>query len=71
MSFKTEQEAINDMKQNGCYSFRGMNCNDYPDDIQCSGWDGESYRCDCGNRRVNLCTEQRSDGTWFAYGQAY
>ena len=28
------------------YSFNGQNCDD------CSGWDGISRRCDCGNRRV-------------------
>ena len=54
-------------KENGCDDFNGMNC----DDGDCGGWDGESHRCYCGNRRVMLLTEQRTDGTWVAYGEAY
>jgi len=30
--------------------FDGMNCHDF--DNGCDGWDGESRRCNCGNRRV-------------------
>ena len=31
--------------------FWGKNCD--PDDgTECQGWDMESHRCDCGNRRV-------------------
>ena len=30
--------------------FDGMNCDDVSDG--CSGWDGISSRCSCGNRRV-------------------
>ena len=66
-SFNTEAEAIKHIEENGCDDFNGMNC----DDGDCGGWDGESYRCDCGNRRVMLLTEQRTDGTWVAYGEAY
>lgn len=29
-------------------SFDGQNCDD------CQGWDGESSRCECGNRRISL-----------------
>lgn len=37
--------------------FDGMNCGDLYDEatdaeINCSGWDGISRRCSCGNRRV-------------------
>lgn len=58
--FKTAQEAINDAKakaeSSGDYiDFVGMNCNDYISDDrdECDGWDGVSYRCSCGNRRVS------------------
>lgn len=34
------------------FDFDGKNCDD------CSGWDGESHRCNCGNRRV----------CWVSYG---
>lgn len=53
--------------------FDGMNCNDYlsEGDDECAGWDGESRRCDCGNRRVSWSTSQNADGKWFAYAEAY
>lgn len=44
--------------------FNGQNCDD------CAGWDGESRRCDCGNRRVSW----ESGGTFlepYVYGEAY
>jgi hypothetical protein len=54
------------IKESGCkLSFNGDDsCED------CEGWDGESNRCECGNRRV--CWE--SDGDFenpLAYGCAY
>jgi len=40
--------------------FEGWNCFDLEDNY-CSGWDQESRRCDCGNRRVYW--EELEDGT--------
>lgn len=53
--------------------FEGMNCNDYLDaDSQaCFGWDGESHRCHCSNRRVQWATSQNEKGLWSAYAEAY
>ena len=66
MTFNTEAEAIEHMEKFGCDYFEGMNCED-----ECTGWDGESRRCECGNRRVQLLTSQDQEGKWFAYGEAY
>lgn len=37
------------------HPFSGQNCGNCLDDdeLECRGWDGESHRCECGNRRVN------------------
>ena len=52
-------------KESGAYlPFNGMNCDD------CEGWDGESRRCQCGNRRVSW----EWGGTFespYVYGEAY
>ena len=49
-------------KLNDCpscfYDFDGNNCNDGSNNclksgMSCEGWDGESHRCECGNRRVD------------------
>jgi hypothetical protein len=53
-----------------CDDFNGMNC----DDGDCTGWDGnptDAVVVTVDNRRVMLFTEQRTDGTWVAYGEAY
>lgn len=54
--YKTEDEAAaNGLKDHGCQpTFEGHNCHDVgiPECDACMGWDGESRRCDCGNRRV-------------------
>ncbi len=73
MLFNTEQEAIQALEQSGCDEFDGMNCNDYTEDSDelCTGWDGESSRCACGNRRIQILTNQDSDGKWYAYASAY
>jgi hypothetical protein len=42
------------------FAFGGQNCDD------CSGWDGISRRCNCGNRRVEWVNDH---GHW--YGEAY
>ena len=45
--------------------FDGMNCNDFSDNY-CSGWDGVSRRCNCGNRRVDWVWENN-----ILYAEAY
>ena len=75
--YDTEEQAIEAaqtqaIEDGGIDEFEGMNCNDYSDDgTFCSGWDGESRRCDCGNRRVGWATTQLSTGKWMAYAEAY
>ena len=65
--YKTQEEAeaaaIAYVNENGPIDFDGMNCNEYLDDdqIECGGWDGESRRCDCGNRRVYWQTDMIND----------
>lgn len=53
------------IKESGALiEFNGQNCD------ECEGWDGESRRCSCGNRRVSW----ESDGTFLnprVYGEAY
>ena len=66
---KTEDDAIYKAKVDaancGLIDFDGQNCDD------CGGWDGESRRCDCGNRRVYWATTQRDDGTFVAHAEAW
>ena len=74
--YETEAAAIEafivNARSAGFVEFDGHNCADVWDDgMNCEGWDGESRRCDCGNRRVCLLTSQNSDGTWTAYAEAY
>ena len=65
----TEDEAIAEGIAEGFIEFGGdENCNDFEGDCW---WDGESRRCDCGNRRVWWITEQLSDGRWRAYAEAW
>lgn len=46
------EEAIAKMKaENSFIGFDGHNCEDWGESV-CRGWDMESRRCDCGNRRV-------------------
>ena len=52
--------------------FEGNNCADSWDEgSHCLGWDGESRRCDCGNRRVYWETNKTDDGKFYAYAVAY
>lgn len=44
-----EQKRL--LAKGGWHDFDGQNC-----DGPCSGWDGESRRCECGNRRVSWST---------------
>jgi len=39
------------------FSFDGHNCEDWDENEPCLGWDGESRRCNCGNRRVDWIWE--------------
>lgn len=75
MSHKTAEEAIQAAKENakllGYVNFDGQNCDDWSDESFCAGWDGESRRCDCGNRRVYWETVKLDDGTFEAYAVAY
>ena len=65
--FKTEEEAIeNAMPLPGGYvDFDGKNCDD------CDGWDGQSRRCACGNRRVVWSISKGVDGTFEATAEAW
>jgi len=74
MEYETAEEAIAaGIAAGGDDDFVGMNCNDYLDDdaMECGGWDGESRRCECGNRRVSWETGQYDSGKFYAYGVAY
>lgn len=60
-------ELVAERKANmrGSIEFNGQNCEDH-----CLGWDGDSRRCDCGNRRV--CWEYNGDfDDMYVYGDAY
>lgn len=51
------------------FDFDGNNCADAWDEgNECSGWDGEDRRCNCGNRRV--CWVLSDDGT-YVYAEAW
>ncbi len=69
--YDTEDEAIsNALKDYGWQDdFSGKNCEDFGS--VCAGWDGESRRCECGNRRVYWCPEQNSDGKWYVFAEAW
>lgn len=58
----------------GYIKFSGYNCYDL-DDNYCEGWDGESRRCACGNRRVYWAlvwgVEKDSDNPDDYYAEAY
>lgn len=72
--YDTAEEAIQaGIDAGGVEEFDGQNCNDYSDEdgTFCSGWDGVSRRCDCGNRRVYWGTSQNSNGKFYAYGVAW
>jgi hypothetical protein len=78
MKFATPQEAIEAAEKEaemtgGPDEFEGMNCNDYLDDDQlgCTGWDGFSRRCDCGNRRVFWDTYGDKESGFVAFANAY
>jgi hypothetical protein len=74
-TYDTEEEAIAAAKANAkdcMIDFDGQNCADSWDEgANCMGWDGESHRCDCGNRRVYWETSRNSEGKFYAYAMAY
>ena len=75
--YKTEQEAEDaarlDAYLRGSIPFDGWNCNDYrdEDEMECLGWDGESKRCDCDNRRVYWYVTKDKDGLYRAEAIAH
>lgn len=50
---KTFEELVKEKLESGRdpFEFDGWNCSDLENN-DCDGWDGESSRCNCGNRRV-------------------
>jgi hypothetical protein len=76
-TFNTPEEAVKAAedyaKENGDVEFDGMNCNEWleEDQVECSGWDGFSRRCTCGNRRVYWDVQKNADGKYFANATAY
>ena len=69
---EAEAAAMEYVNQNGgTISFDGMNCNDYLVPAECDGWDGESRRCECGNRRVSWDIEKNLKGKFYATARAY
>jgi hypothetical protein len=76
-TYKTENEAIEaaqeQARQAGFVEFNGWNCHDVGVEHcdACRGWDGESHRCDCGNRRVCWEVQRAVDGGFYAYAEAY
>ena len=71
IDYETEAEAISAAKKE-CYyhiSFDGHNCHEI--DNNCAGRDGQSKRCDCGNRRVSWSTDKTDYGRFYAYAEAY
>jgi hypothetical protein len=76
MNYKTAQEAkdaFTAQAGDDFIEFEGQNCNDYLDDDaeECSGWQVGERRCDCGNRRVSLCTDGNETNGFYAYASAY
>lgn len=73
---KTAEEAIAAATKevelsNDTISFEGQNCNDFQDEEVCSGWDGLSHRCECGNRRVYWETYGDPETGFHAFALAY
>ncbi len=75
-TYNTEDEAIAAAKAelgDGFTDFDDNNCAEsaMDDGASCAGWDGESRRCSCGNRRVYWETSRDKDGKFYAYAVAY
>ena len=72
ITYKTEDEAIEAAKKavvdsDDYVEFAGQNCDD---DNNCPGWDGESSRCVCGNRRVYWSAYKDDKGEFYAVALA-
>jgi hypothetical protein len=61
-----EEECAKRKESGGYIDFCGQNC-----DGPCEGWDMESRRCDCGNRRVSWCSDRHSFLEPYVYAEAY
>lgn len=56
------ENATKEAENSGdCIAFDDDGCDDF-----CSGWDGKSYRCSCGNRRLYWATFQNANGKYYA-----
>lgn len=64
--YLTEYDAINQYSDQDYIDFAGQTC-----EGDCAGWDMQSRRCECGNRRVGWVTEQYDDGSWAAHAEAW
>lgn len=63
-----EESKMMDSKSITVY-FDGMNCEEVGEN--CSGWDGVSRRCGCGNRRVTWSFMEHHANVWSFYAEAY
>ncbi|XAI95815.1 hypothetical protein [Microcystis phage Mae-JY24] len=57
------------VSKGGVVPFVGQNCDEI-DDRQCGGWDMQSHRCECGNRRVDWIVEGTFESP-YVYAEAY
>ena len=66
-------EKSADMEKNwDIVEFGDHNCADAWDEGEnCDGWDGNSKRCQCGNRRVDWAFTEYPKGIWSFYAEAY
>jgi hypothetical protein len=51
--------------------FDGSTCDEFNEDANCLGWDGNSRRCDCGNNRVCWQYASLSPTEWYFYAERY
>lgn len=72
MNYETAQEACDNAFQDYGEQeyFDGKNCEDI-DNNECSGWDGVSKRCECGNRRVYWEPVEDEKGKFYAVATAW
>ena len=58
-------EKLRELEEDEFIDFNGFNCHEWShrndDEELCSGWDGRSKRCECGNRRVDWEYNERWD----------
>lgn len=65
MTYPSAQEALANAREDCGFQedFEGKTCS-------CPGWDGDSLRCECGNRRVDWEAIEHPDGTFYAVAVA-